>query len=62
MLVTGSYIGWLLSIIDKYLEAGRLSRITFSPYLTSEAGLQAVYKYAEVYEEPITNQDRNGHD
>ena len=56
MLVTGSYVGWLLSIIDEYLEAGRLSRIFLSPYLTQEAGLEAVYRYAEVYEEPITNE------
>lgn len=41
--------------MSEYLEAGRLSEIHFSPYLTPEEGLQAVYKYAEVYQEPITN-------
>jgi len=51
MLVTGSYAGWLLKIISKYLEAGRLSQIRFSPYLTEDEGLQAVYKYASFYEE-----------
>ena len=56
MLVTGSYVGWLLEISSKYLQAGRLSRFRISPYLTPEEGLQAVYKYAEVYEEPITNE------
>ncbi|MBL7065796.1 MAG: hypothetical protein ISS49_16595 [Anaerolineae bacterium] len=56
MLVTGSYVGWLLEISSKYLQAGRLSRFRISPYLTPEAGLQAVYKYAEVYDEPITNE------
>lgn len=56
MLVTGSYPAWLRRIMGEYLEAGRLSEIHFSPYLTPEEGLQAVYKYAEVYEEPITNQ------
>ena len=56
MLVTGSYIGWLIDIASKYLEAGRLSRWRMSPYLTPEEGLQAVYKYAELYREPITNE------
>ena len=56
MLVTGSYVGWLLMVIRKYLEAGRLKQIHFSPYLTEEEGLQAVYKYAQFYQEPITNE------
>jgi hypothetical protein len=56
MLATGSYVGWMVDIMGKYLEAGRLSHINFSPYLTEAEGLQAVYKYAEVYGEPITNE------
>jgi hypothetical protein len=56
MLATGSYVGWMVEIMGKYLEAGRLSHINFSPYLTEAEGLQAVYKYAEVYGEPITNE------
>ena len=54
-LVTGSYAGWLLSIIHQYLEAGRLQPIDFSPYFTSVEGLQAVYTYAQFYGEEITN-------
>ncbi len=56
MLVTGSYVRWLINISREYLQAGRLSRIYMPPYLASEEGLQAVYKYAEVYQEPITNE------
>ncbi len=56
MLVTGSYAGWLLKVIHQYLEAGRLKPTYFSPYLTELEGLQAVYKYAECYQEPITNE------
>ena len=56
MLVTGSYIGILLKIMAEYLEAGRLSIVRFEPYLTPQEGLEAVYRYAEVYQEPITNQ------
>jgi hypothetical protein len=55
MLVTGSYVGWLIQIIGKYLEAGRLKRMRLSPYLTEDDGLEAVYKYAEYCQEPITN-------
>jgi hypothetical protein len=56
MLVTGSYVGWLSQIISEYLEAGRLKYTRFSPYLAKEEGLQAVYKYAEFFQEPITNE------
>jgi hypothetical protein len=55
MLITGSYAGWLLQIIHEYLEAGRVKEIPMSPYLTSDEGLEAVYKYADFYQEPITN-------
>ncbi|MDM8551067.1 hypothetical protein QUF72_13350 [Desulfobacterales bacterium HSG2] len=56
LLVTGSYVGWLINIIDTYLEAGRLKRMFLNPYLLPEDGLQTVYKYAEFYREPITNE------
>ncbi len=56
MLVTGSYISWLLEIASKYLEAGRLKQFYMTPYLTEEEGLEAVYTYAEIYREPITNE------
>ncbi len=56
MLVTGSYIRWLINISSKYLEAGRLTEMFISPYLSPESGLQAVYRYAEAYGEPITNE------
>lgn len=55
MLVTGSYVGWLMQVISKYLQAGRLKHLRFSPYLTEEEGLQAVFKYAEVFQQPLTN-------
>jgi hypothetical protein len=56
MLVTGSYAGWLLSIMHQYLEAGRLKPLHFSPYLTEAEGLQAVYQYAHFYEEEINDE------
>ncbi len=56
MLVTGSYVGWLIEVISRSLQAGRLRRTFLNPYLTPEEGLQAVYKYAEYLNEPITNE------
>nr|MDJ0840582.1 hypothetical protein [Acidobacteriota bacterium] len=56
MLATGSAVGWLIETVDTYLEAGRLSKRWMSPYLTDEEGLEAVYRYAEAYNEPITNE------
>ncbi|MDM8525282.1 hypothetical protein QUF80_18075 [Desulfococcaceae bacterium HSG8] len=56
MLVTGSYISWLLNIAGKYLQAGRLDEWRINPYLIPEKGLEAVYGYARIYDEPITNE------
>jgi hypothetical protein len=55
ILVTGSYVGWMINIIDTYLEAGRLKRTFLNPYLLPENGLQAVYKYSECCKEPVSN-------
>ncbi len=56
MLVTGSYANWLLEIMSRYLKGGRLKQVRFSPYLTEDEGLQAVYQYALFYEQAITNE------
>jgi len=56
MLVTGSYVSWLLEIAGKYLQAGRLDNWRINPYLTPDEGLEAVYRYAQVYNEPVTNE------
>ncbi len=56
MLVTGSYVGWLIDIAGKYLEAGRLSEMYMDPYLAPEKGLEAVYRYAAHFGEPVTNE------
>jgi hypothetical protein len=56
MLVTGSYPSWLLDIFSKYLEAGRLRPMRLSPYLSAQAGLEAVYQYALSLGEEITNE------
>ncbi len=56
MLVTGSYVGWLMRVIAKHLQAGQLEHFHLSPYLTPDEGLQAVFKYAEVSQQPLTNE------
>ena len=56
MLVTGSYVGWMLDIMRNYLKAGRLRQVKFSSYLDEDAGLIAVYKYAHGHNRLITNE------
>ncbi|MDM8514604.1 hypothetical protein QUF76_00260 [Desulfobacterales bacterium HSG16] len=56
MLVTGSYVGWMVNLMASYLEAGRLDRYYMAPYLTREEGLFSIYRYAEIYDTPITNE------
>jgi len=56
MLVSGSYVSWMLNLMEEFLEAGRLDQFYISPYLSKEAGLQAVYNYSEHLNKPITNE------
>ncbi|MEM7537031.1 MAG: hypothetical protein AAF639_32955, partial [Chloroflexota bacterium] len=56
MLAVGSTVGWELATMRQHLKARRLKRIRFSPYLTEDEGAEAVYKYAEVFGEPIKNE------
>jgi len=55
MLVTGSYVGILRQLMAQYLKGGRLSETPLSPYLDSDSGLDAVYRYARAYKVTITN-------
>jgi len=59
MLVSGSYVSWMLNLMEEYLEAGRLDQFYISPYLKKDEGLQAVYNYAEHLNKPITNETAN---
>ncbi|CAN2047548.1 ATPase domain protein, prokaryote domain protein [Candidatus Magnetomoraceae bacterium gMMP-13] len=56
MLVTGSYTNWMNNIIHEYLKAGRLKKYFMSPYLAPDEGLEAVKKYADYLNEPITSE------
>ena len=56
LLITGSYLSWLMDIMTEYLQGGRVIEFNISPYLTPDDGLQAVYKYAEFYQASMTNE------
>ncbi len=55
MLVTGSYIGWLLNIMRQHLEGARLKIIEFPPSLAPEESLEVVLRLSEHLEVPVTN-------
>ncbi len=56
LLITGSYMSWLMDIMTEYLQGGRVIEFYISPYLTPDEGLQAVYQYAEFLKASITNE------
>ncbi|MBF0395941.1 MAG: hypothetical protein HQK78_04165 [Desulfobacterales bacterium] len=47
MLVSGSYVGWMVEMISDLFPGGRLRRTDISPKLAPEEGLSAVYRYSE---------------
>jgi len=55
MLVTGSYTQWMINIISKHLEGGRLRKYFMSPYLAPDEGLEAVRRYAKFFNVPVTD-------
>lgn len=55
MLVTGSYIGWLLNIMRQHLEGARLKIIEFPSSMAPEESLEVVLRLSEHLEVPVTN-------
>jgi hypothetical protein len=56
MLVSGSYIGWMVQMMRDMFVGGRLKQTPVSPKLTFTEGMEAVYRYAEYYGVPITDE------
>ncbi len=56
MLVSGSYVGWMVKMIQDMFEGGRLRQTEISSKLAPEEGIEAVYKYAEYYGKAITDE------
>jgi hypothetical protein len=55
MLVSGSYIGWMVQMMRDMFVGGRLKQTPISPKLTFTEGMEAVYRYAEYYGAPISD-------
>jgi len=54
MLVSGSYIGWMTQMMQEMFVGGRLKRTPVSPKLTFSEGMEAVFRYAEYHDIPVT--------
>ncbi|MCP4699019.1 MAG: hypothetical protein GY862_19525 [Gammaproteobacteria bacterium] len=46
MLVSGSYVGWMMQMMMELFKGGRLKRTGISPKLAVNEGMEAVYRYA----------------
>jgi hypothetical protein len=47
MLVSGSYIGWMMQMMHDMFKGGRLKQTPISPKLAEEEGMEAIYQYAQ---------------
>ncbi|MDM8562838.1 hypothetical protein QUF54_05735 [Candidatus Marithioploca araucensis] len=56
MLVSGSYVGWMVKMMREMFVGGRLKRTKISAKLTAAEGMEAVYQYAESYQIEITEE------
>ncbi|MCP4151224.1 MAG: hypothetical protein GY757_26005, partial [bacterium] len=54
MLVSGSYIGWMTQMMQEMFVGGRLKWTPISPKLAFEEGMEAVFRYANYHNIPIT--------
>jgi hypothetical protein len=55
MLVSGSYVGWMVQMMRDMFVGGRLKQTEISSKLTVEEGLETVYRYADFYDIEITD-------
>ena len=44
MLVSGSYVGWMVQMMREMFVGGRLRKKHISPQLDSDAGLKSAYR------------------
>jgi hypothetical protein len=56
MLVSGSYIGWMTQMMQDMFKGGRLKRTPIASKLTSEEGLEAVYRYAQYNNKEVSDE------
>ncbi len=56
MLVSGSYVGWMVQMMREIFVGGRLKYTEIPSQLSFEEGLEAVYRYAVFYEIEVTDE------
>jgi len=56
MLVSGSYVGWMVQMMQEIFVGGRLKRTEIPSKLTPAEGLEAVYRYADFYQIDVTDE------
>jgi len=56
MLVSGSYVGWMVKMMREMFVGGRLKHTEIPSKLTFEEGLETVYRYADFYEIEVTDE------
>jgi hypothetical protein len=56
MLVAGSYVGWMVQMMREMFVGGRLKQTPISPRLAPDEGLEAVYRYAAFYNQPLSDE------
>jgi hypothetical protein len=56
MLVSGSYVGWMVKMMREMFVGGRLKQTEIPSKLTFEEGLETVYRYADFYEIEVTDE------
>ncbi|MDM8562358.1 hypothetical protein QUF54_03290 [Candidatus Marithioploca araucensis] len=56
MLVSGSYVGWMVQMMQEIFVGGRLKRTEIPSKLMPAEGIEAVYRYADFYQLDITDE------
>jgi hypothetical protein len=56
MLVSGSYVGWMVKMMREIFVGGRLKQTPISSKLTVDEGLEAVYRYAKFNQVEVTDE------
>jgi hypothetical protein len=56
MLVSGSYVGWMVKMMREIFVGGRLKQTPISSKLTVDEGLEAVYRYAKFNQVLVTDE------
>ncbi|KHD08455.1 hypothetical protein PN36_27710 [Candidatus Thiomargarita nelsonii] len=56
MLVSGSYVGWMVQMMREMFVGGRLTQTPISSKLTYDEGMEAIYRYAEFNQVEVTDE------